>query len=132
MLVWHCYPNKVTATCGFKLTTGTGMLFSNLRPARQAKESKSYVKLTSELTPSNERNVTTSSAEGSSGAKEHLHTTVLLDGLYEPLPATMEIRTSTTSGRGIWTKEMQKAGAFSFLPDSQSNESFAQVLFFCL
>jgi hypothetical protein len=79
------------------------MSFSNLRQARQTKESKSYVKI-GQFTVSDDSKVTTP-VEGPSG-------TMALDGLYKHIPSIMMIRSSTTSGRGIWAKEMQKAGAF--------------------
>ncbi|KAL0958187.1 hypothetical protein HGRIS_000350 [Hohenbuehelia grisea] len=73
--------------------------FSQLRAARQTKETKSLVNSQSENSKAT-TNETFQSAPSDFNA----------NGLYSSLPASIEIKTSETHGRGLWLKEPLKAG----------------------
>ncbi|KAJ7773832.1 hypothetical protein B0H16DRAFT_1408580 [Mycena metata] len=96
------------------------MSFTKLKAARQAKQSHSYV------TPTSQHSESSASANSSSALPsdapapeperqiaEPAKITVPEDGgpkLYTSLPSYLEIRTSPTSGRGLWTTRGCSAG----------------------
>ena len=83
------------------------MSFVRLKDARQAKQSKSYASADSGPSHAAEEGVYESSAAIRDVVTQHTSTQ---HDLYQFLPATLEIRTSPKSGRGLWTKAKIKAG----------------------
>ena len=82
------------------------MSFADLRNARQSKLSKSYVNTTNaplcSPTADPSKPVRGGSAQMENDAK---HAAVALGAMYKSLPNFVEIRSSATSGRGIWMKD---------------------------
>jgi hypothetical protein len=79
------------------------MSFASLRAARVHKDRRSYANTASAAPPSSNEG-----SEKGSGRSQ----TVPLDGLYQSLPSSVEIRTSTRSGRGIWANASFNAGVY--------------------
>jgi hypothetical protein len=81
------------------------MSFANLKAAREAK--KSYV------TATTLQNSQASSAVPSEVVDQPADKTPSSENLYKPIPDCLEIRTSPTSGRGLWTKLSYSPGELS-------------------
>ncbi|KAH7882473.1 hypothetical protein F5I97DRAFT_1816839 [Phlebopus sp. FC_14] len=82
------------------------MSFSNLKSKRQFKSSKSYVHASSGPTTTTPTHSTTQTPVQ--------HDSGLLStpaGLYKDLPAALEIRKSSDSGRGLWVREATLKGS---------------------
>lgn len=74
------------------------MSFASIKASRQAKSHKSYVQ-----SPNVDQK-----ASATDAAEKVLVTSEAL--IYQSLPTTTEIRSSSSSGRGIWTKQYIKPG----------------------
>ncbi|PCH45077.1 SET domain-containing protein [Wolfiporia cocos MD-104 SS10] len=87
------------------------MSFASLRSSRQSKEAKSFVKRSTDsvsspiTTDRNSSNVVDDKLPSANSAY-----LVHYDGLHKALPPTLEIRTSSGSGRGLYAKKTLKAG----------------------
>lgn len=83
--------------------------FPNLRSERKSKESKSFVSGST---------IAATSADGQSSKETSEMSTELVkkvdeiqsEPLYAALPSFLDIRTSSTDGRGIWAREALSAG----------------------
>ncbi|EMD31905.1 hypothetical protein CERSUDRAFT_119222 [Gelatoporia subvermispora B] len=101
------------------------MSFASLRSARKSKESRSFVNpLAAQISPGTLTDPGSSPIEGIEGPSSTGDTTgspkspsydvletVSTDGLYKCLPSYLEVRQVRDAGRGIITKERQKAGS---------------------
>jgi hypothetical protein len=101
---WHLYHHG--SIISYKMS------FADLRSARQSKLSKSYIGTTN--APDNS---TAESIRRDDGDQTRLqgNTRHAFDGLYKLLPDSLEVCSSTTSGRGIRTKHSVAPGMLQLL-----------------
>ena len=79
--------------------------FSALRRIRQSKSSKSYIGTTDSTTSTSVADFTQAISKNLSQIESNArHAANAFNDMYKPLPASTEVRTSITSGRGIWMK----------------------------
>lgn len=79
--------------------------FANLRAVRQTKDSKSYVK------PKNEsQEVTTTPVPLQPSTEGQKSTQIEAESTVHVLPSSLEVRRSSVSGRGLWSKAPYKPG----------------------
>jgi hypothetical protein len=84
------------------------MSFADLHSARRPKQARSYVNTAAHTPAISTKEPATSSAESSDEVNFH---TVVEDAIYRPLPVSLQMRLSNTSGRGLWMKDKVTPGA---------------------
>jgi hypothetical protein len=83
------------------------MSFADLRDARRSKLSKSYID-TVKISQISKAESTRCAGDDSTRPEDDV--AIASDGLYKHLTDSLEVRSSTTSGRGIWTKDCVASG----------------------
>lgn len=94
--------------------------FSNLHASRQTKESKSYVSSSPNVQKSSTSLPFQPSPEGPTvvaSSEEFIHS----------LPSSVDIRTTATSGRGLWANKTMKPGKFYPKIDHNTTRAYKNI-----